>query len=44
MNTTTATFTNQVDAFRFARSHGGPVVVDVQHTARGKWLVTITAK
>lgn len=36
------TFTNGKDAKAFARSHGGPIDIDVQQIERGNWVVTIT--
>ena len=42
--TTTHKFTNERDAVAFARSHGGPITVEVIHEGRGDWTVEITAK
>ena len=38
----TKTFTNQRDAVNFAHAHHGNVYIEVEHVARGQWVVTIT--
>lgn len=43
-DTTTYNFTNERDAVLFARSHGGPIVIDIEHVARGQWVVTISPR
>ena len=35
-------FTNERDAVAFARSHGGPIKVEVIHEGRGDWTVEIS--
>lgn len=38
----TKTFTNQRDAVNFAHAHHGNVYIEIEHVARGQWVVTIT--
>lgn len=38
------TFSNQRDAERFARAQGGPILININHSGRGVWIVTIIAK
>ena len=38
----TKTFTNQRDAVNFAHAHHGNVYIEIEHIARGQWVVTIT--
>ncbi|QXN73540.1 hypothetical protein SEA_ABIGAIL_40 [Microbacterium phage Abigail] len=42
--TTVNYFTNRRSAERFARAHGGPITIVIEHTARGDWKVTISSK
>ena len=37
-------FTNERDAVQFANSHGGPVVIYIEHFSRGRWFVDISSK
>lgn len=37
-------FTNERDAVRFAKAHGGSVNIHIERISRGRWFVDISSK